>query len=225
MRIWLSSMLLTVSAGIVMGASPCPTIGLSNFQGNNQPYLTAGGGCNTLVTVASNGSMSVSVVNTNPYDGSDDNLVGVVNNGTTPLTQLTLSGSGISGWEGDGICAFAAGGIAGDTWTGQSSSYCTSSALSGTDPQDYYGPNMTFTNFSTGNAVTVVFSPALAAGATSFFSLEQAPSSALQVTGGPTPTPTSAPSPTPAPASIWLIAIGFCAVGGYYLNRTRLARR
>ena len=218
MRIWLSSMLLTVSAVVAMGASPCPTIGQNSYQGDNTPYITAGGGCNTLITIAANGSITTTVPNPNPYDGIEDTLVGVVNNGTTPLTQLTLNGSGISGWDGDGICVYAAGGAANDTWTGQSSAYCSAAALAGTDPADYQGPNQTFTNYSSGDAVTVVFSPAIATGGTSFFSLEEPPSTSLVVTSpGGTPT-------TPAPASIWLIAIGFCALGAYYLQRTRLAR-
>jgi hypothetical protein len=227
MKFWLNSTLLTVFAVIAAGASPCPTVGHSNYQGDNQPYLTAGGGCNTLVTVNANSSITITIVNANPYDGSDDNLVGVVNNTSTPLTTLTLSGSGISGWDGDGICAFGAGGLAGDTFTTGSSAYCSAGQLGGTDPQDYYGPNMTFTNFGTGDAVTVNFSTAVPAnGGTTFFSLEEVPSSSLVVTGGPTPTPTpTGLTGTPAPASIWLIAIGFCALGSFYFYRTRVAGR
>jgi hypothetical protein len=220
MKIWLNSTLMTVFAVIAAGASPCPTIGHSTYQGDNQAYLTAGGGCNTLVTVNANGTITITVVNSNPYDGSDDTLVGVVNNSATPLTSLTLSGSGISGFEGDGICVFGAGGIAGDTFTSGSSAYCGATQLNGTDPQDYYGPNMTFTNYTNGNAVTVNFTTAVPAnGGTSFFSLEEPPSSSLIVTGP------GGPTPTPAPSSVWLIVIGFCALGAFYFYRTRVVRR
>src|SRR5665213_468159 len=207
MKIWLNSALLTVFAVIAAGASPCPTVGHSTFQGDNQPYLTAGAGCNTLVTVNANSTITITVANSNPYDGSDDTLVGVVNNSSTPLTTLTWSGSGISGFEGDGICAYGAGGLAGDTFTSGSSAYCGTTQLNGTDPQDYYGPNMTFTNFGSGSAVTVNFTTAVPAnGGTTFFSLEEAPSTSLVVTGPSTPTPTPSGLPsTPAPSSIWLV--------------------
>jgi hypothetical protein len=223
-RIGYGFLLLTAATmHIALGAGPCPSPGLSSFQGSNQAYISAGGGCNVIITIAANGSVSTSTVNSNPYDGSDDTLVGIVNNSSTPLTQLTVSGSAISGFEGDGICAFGAGGIAGDTFTSGSSSYCSASALAGTDPQDYQGPNQTFTNFSSGNAVTIVFSPAIAAGGgTNFFSLEEPPSNALTVTT-PTGTPTGGGTPTPAPASLILLATGIAAMGLYYLIQRQRA--
>ncbi len=111
-------------SGAALAVSPCPTVGHSTFQGDNQPYLTAGGGCNVLVTISAAGT-SVQIVNSQPYDGSDDTLVGVVNNTSAPLSQLTISGSAIANFEGDGVCVFGAGGIAGDTFTTGSSAYCT----------------------------------------------------------------------------------------------------
>jgi hypothetical protein len=217
MKVWLTSTLLTVFAGLAMGVSPCPTVGHSTFEADNTPYLTAGGGCNAVLTIAANGSTSVVIINSNPFDGEDDTLLGIVNNGTTPLTTITLTGSGISGWDGDGICIWGAGGLAGDTFTSGSSSYCTATQLSGSDPQDYYGPNMTFSNFASGSAVTVTFNPPLAAGASTFLSLEGLPTASLVATPG-------TPSATPAPSSIWLIAIGICALGSFYFYRTRVAR-
>jgi len=204
----------TVSA---WGAGPCPTVGPSTFQGSNAPYISAGGGCNAIVTVTASGS-TVTIANANPYDGSDDTLVGVVNNTSGPLAQITVSGSNIAGFEGDGICTFGAGGLAGTTFTSGSSAYCTTQALNGTDPADYMGPNMTFTNFSTGDAVTVVFSPPLAAGGSTFFSLEEAPSNTLTVT-----TP-GTPQTTPAPASLYLAVIGILALSGFYFYSRRTAR-
>jgi hypothetical protein len=216
MKIWQSSLLLTVSALVAMGASPCPTVGFTTAEGDNTPYLTAGGGCNAVVTITTGGT-TVTITNSNPFEGADDSLVGIINNGTTPVSTITLTGSGISGWDGDGICTFGAGGEFADTFTSGSSAYCSASQLAGNDPQDYYGPNMTFSNYSSGDAVTVTFSPAIAVGASTFLSLEGLPSASLTAAPGGTPT-------TPAPASIWLIAIGFCALGAYYLQRTRFAR-
>jgi hypothetical protein len=220
MNFWKPSLLLTAIAAIAAGASPCPTIGATSFEGSpNSPYLTAGGGCNVIITIAAGGTVSTSTPNSQPYDGIEDTLVGIVNNSSTAVASLTVSGSGISGWDGDGICLFAAGGGAGDTWSGQSSAYCTSSALTGTDPQDYYGPNMTFSAFSSGNSVTLNFSPALAAGATTFFSLE-APPQALTV-GTPVPAPTT--PTTPAPSSLILMMIGLAALAAFFVGRGKFA--
>jgi hypothetical protein len=200
-------------------AGPCPTVGASTFQGDNTPYLSAGGGCNVVMTVSSTGT-TVQVINSNPYDGSDDTLVGIVNSTSAPISQVTVSGANIAGWDGDGICVFGAGGAAGDTFTSGSSAYCSATALAGTDPQDYYGPNMTFTNFATGDAVTINFSPALAAGASTFFSLEEAPSSSLTVT-----TPVTTPiTTTPAPASLYLAGLGMLALCGFYFYSRKTSR-
>lgn len=225
LRLGFGFVLLTLGTiHTALAISPCPTPGLSSFQGSNQAYLTAGGACNVVITIAANGSVSTSTLNSNPYDGSDDTLVGVINNSSTPLTQLTVSGSNISGFEGDGICTFGAGGLAGTSFTSGSSSYCSTAALNGTDPQDYQGPNQTYTNYSSGNSLTIVFSPAVAAnGGTSFFSLEEPPSNALSVTT-PASGPTGTPQPTPAPASLILLATGISAMGLYYLIQRQRAR-
>src|SRR2546430_11368058 len=68
-----------------------------------------------------------------PYDGIEDTLFGVQNNGTTPLMSLTLSGPGIFGLDGDGINFYngtgAAPGSPGPTgyegWTSDSSTWGT----------------------------------------------------------------------------------------------------
>ena len=67
--------------------------------------------CTDLITIAKNGSVSTS----NPsgktsYDGSDDALVGIINNSTTLISAIHLTGgtpgigSGIFGFDGDGGC-------------------------------------------------------------------------------------------------------------------------
>ena len=211
--------LLVVSFGLIGSATlasavgPCPSVALSSFGGSsNAAYLNAGAGCNAIVTITASGA-SVQIVNPNGFDGTEDTLVGIVNSTAAPISTLNLSGSGISGFEGDGICAYGAGGAAGVAFTSGSSAYCSPSALAGTDPQDYYGPNMTYSNFAGGSAVTVNFNPPLAAGASTFLSLEAPPSTTLVVTTGPgTPT-------TPAPSSLYLTGLGLLALSGMYLYR------
>jgi len=181
-------LLTLTSASSLMAAvitSPCPTIGATSVEGApNAPYLTAGGGCNTVITIAADGSISTAVVNPNPYDGVEDNLVGVVNNSASSVSSLNITGSNIFGFDGDGICFFAAGGGAADTWTSGSSSYCSASQLAGSNPGSYQGPTSTFSH-SNANTGTVLFGGGgIAAGASSFFSLEEPPSANLIVTPG-----------------------------------------
>ncbi len=200
---------LTLAGGaLALAGTICPAGSGSN------PFLyspdNAATGCNAVVTVAANGSLTVSVKDTTPYEESEDSLIGVVNNQTTPLTSITLSGSGIFGFDGDGICTF--------TFVG--SSYCTSSQTAGTDPGDYQGPTSTFTNYSTSNTGTVNFSPAVAAnGGTTYFSLEGIPSSITGGSsgGGSTPTPTA--SATPAPSSLLLTLTALAGLGIFALTR------
>jgi hypothetical protein len=113
----------------------------------------------------------VPIAGANPYDGSDDALIGVVNNSSSAFTgTIHLVGSGNGGglfaFDGDGICTFVA------------PAYCA------TAPTGYEGPVNTFANITT----TTVFDDTgdvditgLAAGATTYFSLESSPSS---ITGG-----------------------------------------
>lgn len=171
-------------AGSVCPSSTAPT-----------PYAhtpdAAGTGCNVVLTVNANGTVMVTLKDASPYDltaGGDDTLIGVVNNSSTPVSSVNLSGSNIFGFEGDGICTF--------TFVG--SSYCTASQRSGTDPGDYQGPTSTFT-ITNANTGTVNFGPAVAAGGSTYFSLEGLPTASITATVGPTSDP-----PTTVPTlSTW----------------------
>lgn len=170
---------ITAAAGNI-----CPGGNSTDFVHDPDP---AGSGCNTLITINLNNTVTVTVPDSAPYDGSEDNLVGILNNSVNPLTSLALTGSDIFGLDGDGICRFnfaAANGVSG-------SSYCTASQTGGTDPQDYYGPTSIFrtTNADSG---TVSFSPGVAGGGgKTFFSLEESPSASLGVIVGTAPEPAS----------------------------------
>jgi hypothetical protein len=103
-----------------------------------------------------------------PFDGSDDTLVGIVNDSTAAVKAVTVSGpgSGLSGFDGDGICSGNYG-----TWTG--SSGCPYG------PTGYEGPGTSFvTNPSLPDSAEVDFTGGLAPGKSAYFSLEGALTSA-----------------------------------------------
>ena len=85
------------SAGFAAYALPanaavdCPAIGIAT-------------GCNLVITFTS--SSEVTTVGSSPgtYDGSDDTLIGVVNNTSSTITSFKISSTNdIFGFDGDGI--------------------------------------------------------------------------------------------------------------------------
>src|SRR5882724_4107449 len=82
---------------------PCPS---ATAPGAGGAYVSAGGLCNVVITFAADGSVSTAISNPNPYDGSEDTLVGVVNNSSSVITSVSLSSVslGLFGFDGDGIC-------------------------------------------------------------------------------------------------------------------------
>ncbi len=123
------------------------------------PAVGASPSCGILIVV--NADRTVAVLGDSavgPYDGGDDTLVGVQNNSSTSVDAITVSGpsgSGIFGFDSDGLCTYV-------------------SVPCGT--YGYEGPGTTFVrdtaNFDHGE---VDFgSGGLAAGASAYFSLEGA---------------------------------------------------
>ncbi len=170
-------------------AAICPTT--TNTNTDCGYILTIGAG--DVVTGAA-------VPGANPYDGNDDALVGVVNNsGSVFSGPIHLVGSGngggIFGFDGDGICTFT------------SASYCSTAATG------YEGPDNTFANYTADDTMGDVVFSNLAAGATSYFSLEGAPSSLMITPPNPTP--------TPEPGSIFLLGTGVLGVAARLRSRLR----
>lgn len=198
-RFLLVTAVLAWVASSAFAGSVCPSS--SGPSGFSHPPDSAATGCNVVVTIAANGSVSTAVTDATPYENSEDVLVGVVNNSSTPVASLNLTGGAgndIFGFDGDGMCTYV--------FTGNG--YCTGSYYL-TDPGDYAGPTSTFTNISgNGLAGTVNFSPAVAAsGGTTYFSLEGIPTGGLTAVVGP-----SGPSAVPSPSSITLLIVGFAVL-------------
>ncbi len=171
-----AAMMLACVPGTASASSPvtppfteCPSIGHSPS-------------CEILLVV--NPDQSISVLgdsSVGPYDGGDDTLVGILNNSSAAIAAITVSGpgSGLAGFDGDGICTYAVGGASGSGFTGDS--YCSSQQVAGTDPGDYAGPGTSFTlDPSSQDHVEVDFAGhGLSAGSSAYFSLEGALTAAV----------------------------------------------
>ena len=119
------------------------------------PSIGQAATCDILITINPDGSVSFETdPNVPPYDGSDDTLVGVVNNSGATVYGVYLAGPGIFGFDGDGICTFPGGPPCGST--------------------GYEGPGTTFTVVDANTGI-VNFTNGLANNATLYFSLEGAP--------------------------------------------------
>src|SRR5438067_10555585 len=98
-------------------------------------------GCEFLITINANGTISVAQdptpPNNGPYDQAEDTLVGIVNNSAQVVNSLPLSSNtDIYGFDGDGPC----------TQTPRPASCPTNGSAFG--PTGYEGPNVTFSNIN-----------------------------------------------------------------------------
>ena len=178
---------LTLATGGAQAApSPqngvCPAIGLLGTATNCNVEIFYSAGVDTLRN------------NPTPYDGSDDNLVGIINNSGATINTLTFSGSssagGLFAFDGDGLQTYGSG--------------------LGSDPTGYGGKTSlgqftTFTNISTDETTgTVVFGASgIPDGGTAYFSLEGPPSAFVAPV-----TPVTPVTPVPEPASLALLGAG-----------------
>jgi len=139
-------------------------------------------GCGALITVYQvdgSGNATAFTVTTltngNPYDGTEDTLVGIQNSSGAPLNSMTLSSpdltfGGIFNFDADGPCSF-------------NSADCFNGATSGVDPGDYQGPNNTFTNIAANKTSgTVSFNaPGIPSNGSTWFAMEGTPTSFGQI--------------------------------------------
>ncbi len=170
---------------------PLLVCGISSARAGVCPTIGASMGCGVIITRSASGSYSIASTGQGPYDGGDDTLVGVVNNGPNVLNSLKLSGSNIFGFDGDGLNAYPGGGSYG--------------------PTGYEGPKTGFTIVDA-NSGTVHFIGGLAVGGTAYFGLEQNLTSA---TGAPPPITAG----TPEPETWALMLVGFGFIGATMRRR------
>ncbi len=174
---------LLLGAGIAsQGASASP---ITPY--NQCPSVGASPSCAILFEFAPNGAVNTYFdSNIGPYDGSEDTLVGVVNNSGVTIHSLNLTGNNIFGFETDGL-----------------STYSTDTSYG---PTGYEGPNTSF-NVINSSSGSVIFTDGLAPESSTYFSLEGSPNS-IQQSGSLTAT-----NSVPEPAPLALFALGLPALG------------
>ena len=178
MKISLLSLFGFLAAAFCASAAPvCPSTSNTNTD------------CGFMVTIQPDLSLTtMAVPGANPYDGADDALVGITNNsdmtfdGSFPLSG-SGNGGGIFAFDGDGICTYV------------SASYCATATTG------YEGPGVTFSGINSSGTTGTVNVSNLAAGTTTYFSLEGSPAS---ISGG-------GGINTPEPASVCLFGFGSAA--------------
>jgi hypothetical protein len=177
------------------------------------PPVGADTSCQFLIVVTDAGATVEQDPGQGPYEASDDSLIGVQNNSSRALAALPLSASGLFGFEQDGICNPNLGGMPGPVAPGcqpapgsppgtacgpqngscafprppgQPPTYTEPGAPGGTTQNGYEGPTTWFSNVTPdASSGQVNFSPALARGTSTYFSLEAPPSAQGLIVGTP----------------------------------------
>ncbi len=175
------------------------------------PQIGADVGCQFLIDVTPGGTAVLGDSSQPPYENSEDALIAVKNDSSSPLSSIPLStpGSALFSFDSDGLCDNGTGPVpagcqpiqgapAGTTCEQGAGSNCAFpeapgqpgadlGAYAGSTQNGYEGPQNYYTNISTDQTSGVVnFSPALQPGQSTYFSLEEPPSaSAINVGSQP----------------------------------------
>jgi hypothetical protein len=122
----------------------CPPVGLDTS-------------CHTLIVVNSSGELEAfNDPSQPPFDGVEDTMIGVENKSSASVSSIALEGEFIFGFDGDGICA---------------GFYVPGPPCTWPHPTSYEGPETSFT-ITNVNEGSVNFTGGLAAGTSTYFSLE-----------------------------------------------------
>jgi hypothetical protein len=197
---WVVSPVVTATAAPVF--TECPPVGTDT---GCQYLITVTGLGASIATDPSQSSYASNLAATHESGTATDVLVGVKNDSSTPLTEMTLSGPIIFEFDGDGLCNNASGAVPSGCVTPSGSPACGADKgpcsfppplgepaghtdfneitapppfATGDVQNGYEGPTTWFSNVapSPHNGGTVNFSPALNPGASTYFSLEDVPS-------------------------------------------------
>jgi hypothetical protein len=162
----------TLCTPMMSHAAVCPTVGATID-------------CNVLFSIGPANAITTTFPDPTPYDGIEDNLVGVSNFSGGSIASFTLSGNNIFGFDGDGISTYT---------------------FLPSGPTGYEGPQTSF-NVVDYNNGTVFFSGGLADGASTYFSLENTASAFAQGGG------TVSVSPVPEPETYAMLLAGLGLIG------------
>ncbi|MDQ2710814.1 MAG: PEP-CTERM sorting domain-containing protein [Acidobacteriota bacterium] len=147
-------------------------------------------GCNFAISANSDGSYSTGVDMTQPFFGGEDNYAGFINNTSHAISSLTINGQGVAIFEFDGDGPGLFKGATG-----------------------YEGPDNTFSNISADTTTgTVNFTTPIAAGASTYFFLEETINFNKPPVGG-----------TPEPATLGLMGASLFGLGCYMARRSKRA--
>jgi hypothetical protein len=182
-----------------MAASPTPTLAATCPAIVDHTSGFGATDCNDLITINANGSVTETFPQATPYDGSDDNYIGILNNSSQVLNHIAISGpaspryGGIfGGMDGDGIC---------DTARFSSTGFTCTGTVIGVGAGENYAPVGVTLDGVTANSGFVDITGGLQPGELIVFSLEE-PASAGGIV-----------IRTPKPATLALVSAGLIGLG------------
>jgi len=188
----------TLLAFCVMSGAP------SRAQAGTCPTISGGANapdCNELLTINPDLSISISTPFTTPYDGQDDNYIGIINNSSQVQNHIFLTGpvnpqfGGIfGGMDGDGICSSSF----------SSTGFTCLNAFAANNQTDTYAPDGVTLTENDFNSGWVDFAGGLLPGQLGIFSLEE-PEAEGPATVGTTG--------VPEPLTLSLFAAGLAGLG------------